>query len=332
TTFTKYNTRRESKQSNKVRLSYTDCPSSINNTKNDDSINGSGLVTKSIRFKLFPNSDTVEQFIANDMVTSVEFNQSTTTKSQLRKTNSATQQVTNSRQSLLRSPSARYTIPKFPVRQKSSTISPRVSVAEWNSRDTSLLSPPEKDIINQRSKSFNSNGNILTIKQMNTESTLRGALGAVSPDMYMQRSRVGFLDEDTPIFEENLKKLRLRIQYDDQGNDLIVNIIEAQGLPTLENKEFANPYVKLYLRPPVDQKLRQTSIQRQTINPCWNEYFKFYIDTADQLKSKTLFLYIYNYEHNSRAEFIGEIQIKLTQSKTNGNDLWCQITKQKSVS
>jgi len=106
----------------------------------------------------------------------------------------------------------------------------------------------------------------------------------------------------------------------------------AQSLP-IEREELANPYVKIYLRPPIDQKLRQTSVQHQTINPVWNEYFKFGVTNETVFKTiKTLYFYIYNYAHSSRPECIGEAQLRLTpQTLHHGGDLWCLVSKQRAV-
>jgi hypothetical protein len=90
--------------------------------------------------------------------------------------------------------------------------------------------------------------------------------------------------------------------------------------------------VKIYLRPPVDQKLRQTSVQPQTINPIWDEYFKFGVAHETIFKTaKTLYFYIYNYAHSSRPECVGEAQIRLTPQTIHGSDLWCTINKQRAV-
>ena len=100
----------------------------------------------------------------------------------------------------------------------------------------------------------------------------------------------------------------------------------------MDREEVANPYVKMYLRPPIDQKLRQTSVQHQTINPVWDEYFKFGVTNEIIMKSaKTLHFYIYNYAHSSRPECIGEAQIRLTPQTMRGCDLWCTINKQRAV-
>jgi Ca2+-dependent lipid-binding protein len=105
----------------------------------------------------------------------------------------------------------------------------------------------------------------------------------------------------------------------------------AQCLP-MDREEAINPYVKIYLRPPIDQKLRQTSVQPQTINPVWDEYFKFGVTNEIITKTtKTLYFYIYNYAHSSRPACVGEAQIRLTSQTMHGCDLWCTINKQRAV-
>ena len=101
----------------------------------------------------------------------------------------------------------------------------------------------------------------------------------------------------------------------------------------MDREECTNPYVKIYLRPPIDQKLRQTSVQPQTINPVWNEFFKFGVSSGTGFKtSRTLHFYIYNYAHSSRPSCIGEGQVRLTPLTIhNFNDFWCNISKQRAV-
>jgi Ca2+-dependent lipid-binding protein len=74
-------------------------------------------------------------------------------------------------------------------------------------------------------------------------------------------------------------------------------------------------------------------VQHQTINPIWNEYFKFNVTNEAVFKTtKTLYFYIYNYAHSSRPECIGEAQLRLTsQTLHTGGDLWCSISKQRAV-
>ncbi|UJR13743.1 hypothetical protein I4U23_000753 [Adineta vaga] len=293
--------------------------------------------SKNIRFQLFPrSSDAVEQSISSVEQSSGGTEEALLGSSKRLLTKVESQQITtsNRRQSLLRSPSSRYAIPKFPIIGKQSNPVPRASMIPM---DQGLLSPP---IIPQ------------SISQLSKNKTLRGALGAIMPDLYFTDTSTIMdskgngnsrtisnnstttgerLNDDTSTVGECLHRLHIRIHYDEHRNDLVVNIIEARCLP-VEREDLSNPYVKIYLRPPIDQKLRQTSVQTTTINPIWNECFKFGVTNETVLKStKTLYFYIYNYAHSSRPECIGEAQLRLTSQTLRANDdLWCTINKQRA--
>ncbi|CAF1120249.1 unnamed protein product [Adineta steineri] len=290
--------------------------------------------SKNIRFQLFPrSSDAVEQSISSVDQTSGN-TEDQSSKRLLTKIDSQQNLNSSRRQSLLRSPSSRYAIPKFPIAAKQSNLGARASMIPL---EHGFLSPP---IVPQ------------STFQLNKNKTLRGALGAIMPNLYftgtacatnndtngntgMATSISGTIleraNDDTSTIEEKLHRLHIRLVYDEHRNDLVVNIIEAQCLP-VEREESANPYVKIYLRPPIDQKLRQTSVQPTTINPIWDEYFKFGVTNETVLKTtKTLYFYIYNYAHSSRPECIGEAQLRLTPQILHADsDLWCTISKQRA--
>ncbi|CAF1041504.1 unnamed protein product [Rotaria sordida] len=293
--------------------------------------------SKNIRFQLFPRtSDAVEQSITSiDQASGIIEEQLLgSSKRTLTKLDSNQNINIGRRQSLLRSPSSRYAIPKFPIIGKQSINTVRASIQPL---EQGLLSPPISSQFSSHHKK---------------KKTLRGALGAIMPDLYFtgttcttnsdsngsnriipnSNNNIGEQKNDElSIVEENLYKLHIRTFYDEHRNDFIINIIEAQYLP-IEFEELSNPYVKIYLRPPIDQKLRQTSVQPQTLNPIWNECFKFNLTNETIFKTtKTLYFYIYNYAHSSRSECIGEAQLRLTsQILHNGSDLWCTINKQRA--
>ncbi|CAF0752931.1 unnamed protein product [Adineta ricciae] len=296
---------------------------------------------KNVRLELFPRTtDVIEQSISsvepasinsitatNTIVEDLAQQQGTSLKRQLTKADSIQSSTMNPSHSPSRSPSSC----KYKTLSKQSSSITRASMPP---SEQSLLSPPI---------SLQSTSRLMKHK------SLRGALGAIMPNLYFvdtpcsgnstcksinaTSALAAFTDrtnEDLSIVEEDLHRLHIRIQFDDHRNDLLVNIIEAQYLP-FDDAEFVNPYVKLYLRPPVDQKLRQTSVQPQTINPIWNEYFKFGVANETVFKTnKTLFFYIYNYAHSSRPECIGEAQVRLTPQTIHGCDLWCTINKQRA--
>jgi hypothetical protein len=199
--------------------------------------------SKNIRFQLFPRtSDVVEQSISSveqpatgSVVTTttvttgiIEEQTPSTLKQQLSKTDSIKTANTGRRQSLLRSPSSRYAIPKFPIVGKQTGNITRASMPP---PEQGLLSPP---ITSQPSSYLIKN------------KTLRGALGAIMPDLYFVtttcagnnsgNSTSGNIatsfgertNDELSTVEENLHRLHIRLQYDDHRNDLIVNIIEGK--------------------------------------------------------------------------------------------------------
>jgi hypothetical protein len=134
------------------------------------------------------------------------------------------------RQSLFRSPSSRYAIPKFPIVGKQSSTAIRTSLPPL---EQGLLSPP----ISPQSY-FHPNKN----------KTLRGALGAIMPGLYYTGTTTATnndmnvnsgiiannnsivserINDELTTVEENLYKLHIRIFYDEHRNDLVVHIIEG---------------------------------------------------------------------------------------------------------
>ena len=84
--------------------------------------------------------------------------------------------------------------------------------------------------------------------------TLRGALGAIMPDLYFPgttcaannngnginaSSPTGIgerVSEELPIVEENSHRLHIRMVYDEHRNDLIINIIEGMYLRKMKSE------------------------------------------------------------------------------------------------
>ena len=115
-------------------------------------------------------------------------------------------------------------MPKFPIVGKQPSNNTRASMPP---PDQILLSPPvspQPPVHLMKNK------------------TLRGALGAIMPDLYFTGSvcagnsiggwsgLAGFAErsaDELSTVEENVHRLHVRLQYDDHRNDLIVNIIEG---------------------------------------------------------------------------------------------------------
>ena len=193
-----------------------------------------GPNSKITRFQLYPrSSDAIERSLSSldqSLASPVSDEQTlSSSKRTLTKTESVQSNNLSRRQSLLRSPSAKYTIPKFPGSGKPTVNTARASMLP---PEQGLLSPP----VSPQASSHQIKHKIL-----------RGALGAIMPDLYFTgssactgygvgRSISGLrgstlgerVSDELSTVEENLHRLHVRIQYDDHRNDLIVNVIEGK--------------------------------------------------------------------------------------------------------
>merc|ERR1712117_1010766 len=73
----------------------------------------------------------------------------------------------------------------------------------------------------------------------------------------------------------------------------------------------SDPYVKVYLLP--DRKRKQeTKVHRKTLNPVFNETFKFEVPYGDVM-GKTLVFAVYDYDRFSKNDAIGELKLPVCQ-------------------
>lgn len=94
---------------------------------------------------------------------------------------------------------------------------------------------------------------------------------------------------------------------------------------------FGDPYVRIYMSPEVDERIRQSSVKRKTCNPFFNEYFKFPV-TFDDVRDKQIVFLIYDYDKYSRHKCIGEVQVDLGKiDVSNSVEMWCDIQRHQKV-
>lgn len=187
---------------------------------------------KNLRFQLNSRtSDVVEHSVltidpsVQTQITNITEETSPSSKKNLAKSESAQVNVSGRRQSLLRSPSSKYTMPKYPAVGKSTNVMTRVSMPPL---EQGLLSPP---VSPQASHHF--------IKTK----ILREPLGAIMPDLYFTGSVCSGnsisgsgisatisdrMTDELSTVEENVHRLHVRLIYDDHRHDLIINIIEGK--------------------------------------------------------------------------------------------------------
>uniref|UniRef100_A0A8D0B385 Synaptotagmin n=1 Tax=Salvator merianae TaxID=96440 RepID=A0A8D0B385_SALMN len=108
---------------------------------------------------------------------------------------------------------------------------------------------------------------------------------------------------------ENLGKLQFSLDYDFQGNQLTVGILQAAELPALDMGGTSDPYVKVFLLPDKKKKF-ETKVQKKTLNPTYNETFVFKIP-YQELGGKTLVMAIYDFDRFSKHDIIGEVKVPM---------------------
>nr|CAD7201533.1 unnamed protein product [Timema douglasi] len=154
-------------------------------------------------------------------------------------------------------------------------------------------------------------------------------LGALQPDLYQRR--------DGPLFLTSRRsgstfgRLHLRLSYDFDRSDLHVHLIEAHNLTGSDQGGFNDPYVRLSLSSPVDNRKRQTAIHRNDPNPFFDEHFKFPVSHED-LQDKSLILQVFDYDRFSRNDVVGEVTISMEELDVSSNvEIWGEITKNKKI-
>ena len=60
---------------------------------------------------------------------------------------------------------------------------------------------------------------------------------------------------------------------------LIINILQCCDLPAMDIGGTSDPYVKIYLLPEKKRK-QETKVHRKTLNPVFNETFKFEVSSS----------------------------------------------------
>ncbi|XP_074657753.1 synaptotagmin-10-like [Tubulanus polymorphus] len=149
-------------------------------------------------------------------------------------------------------------------------------------------------------------------------------LGTIQPDLYQKKDAV--LRQESGDSVKRLGRLHVRLKYEFKTSDLVVHLIEAQDLPSVDlTTGFSDPYVKIALQPQVDSKPRQSSVKRKTCHPVFDEYFKFPI-TYEEVKERQLVFHVNNFDRFSRHEGIGQVTLDLKSVDISTSiEVWSDI-------
>lgn len=113
--------------------------------------------------------------------------------------------------------------------------------------------------------------------------------------------------------EENLGAINCSLQYNKETHLLSVNIIQAEDLVAYDViSGTSNPYCKVSLLPDHKSQL-QTRIHKRTLAPKFDEEFIFDVSPS-RLPHCFLEILLFNYDHFSKHECVGQVKIALVDS------------------
>ncbi|KAM7045127.1 synaptotagmin-like protein 4 isoform 1-T4 [Molossus nigricans] len=111
-------------------------------------------------------------------------------------------------------------------------------------------------------------------------------------------------------------KITFSLKYEQQTQTLVIHVKECHQLAYAdEAKKRSNPYVKTYLLPDKSrQGKRKTSIKRDTINPLYDEIFRYEIPES-LLAQRTLQFSVWHHGRFGRNTFLGEADVQMDSWK-----------------
>lgn len=145
------------------------------------------------------------------------------------------------------------------------------------------------------------------------------------------------MTDEEKLAAYQLGQIHIGLQYEVTTKVLVVKIIEARDLTPPycldENKQdlaHSNPYCKISLLP--DQKnSQQTSVQRKTQDPSWNEYFMFEM-SFNEAQNRTLEILVKDFDKFSRHFVIGQIYLPLDNiNLIKGGHMWKSLSPSTKV-
>lgn len=114
-----------------------------------------------------------------------------------------------------------------------------------------------------------------------------------------------------PLTNENAKKcgkLHFTLRYCHVTDCLVVRVVSAENLPAKDFSGTSDPYVKMYLLPDRKNKF-QTKVHRKTLEPEFNEEFRFSV-AYNSLPERVLQFSIYDFDRFSRHDLIGVVLVR----------------------
>ena len=164
-----------------------------------------------------------------------------------------------------------------------------------------------------------------------------------NPDIYDDDVSEECLTDEQKLVMYKLGQLHFYVQYDINEKILVVKVIEARELPPprggggvggAQDKQtsvHSNPYTKICLLPG-QKDSKQTSVQRKTQAPLWNEAFEFQIPFSE-VQSRSLEFTVRDFDKFSRHCVIGKVVVNLGHVQlVKGSYIWKPLQPASQVS
>ncbi len=135
-----------------------------------------------------------------------------------------------------------------------------------------------------------------------------------SIDQPIVRSRIRSFHVE-PIADPQKPSLQLSVYFDEKHNLLIVHLLKAFNLPTMRPESTSNPFAEAYLLPN-KMHIFETRVLRETLNPAFDQAFKFCGVSVDDIKNQILVVRIYLH---GKHHFLGGVLFYLENANLFGN-------------
>lgn len=98
-------------------------------------------------------------------------------------------------------------------------------------------------------------------------------------------------------------------EFEDISNDggIVVELLRGEDLPAADRSGLSDPYVKFHLSGDKDS-LYVSEVEKSTLNPVWNEKFRFDVSDVTRCALKAL---VYDWDLGSRDDLLGGFQFNL---------------------
>lgn len=110
-------------------------------------------------------------------------------------------------------------------------------------------------------------------------------------------------------------RLLYSLEYNAPKTELTVGVKQAAALKAMDLGGTSDPYVKTYLLPNKSTTY-ETKVFRKTLQPVFNEQFKFQISQAE-LSESTLVMQVYDFNRFSKHDVIGELRLPMSSVDWN---------------